>query len=567
MFLETLEVCITAYKEGTKLLRAWNSILEQEDPNWLCTIILDGGADQETQHIFGAIDDKRLKKIKLSKNIGPYPTREIFLKQTDCEIPIFLDADDYFDPQAFKVIRELFSHSSTQWISASVELIFHNQVGKELRRVFVPGRSMFPDELVLHGIFPGLCVFRKRLYTLFNNYDPYLYYGSADFDFMLSILEMDLPSRHSLKVIHYKEEIECSNSVSRSYFSRFHQVREHIVTKHPETFSNPDVKNFFLASAYKTAALINYRKGNYSLSSSLAISGEKYFASSYFYPFQLCGKLNPYIFQLIVVIIETYRYYKSRFRPLSRFRNWVNSIRWNLPAHIIATHNCNPYSNGEYNFYAYLTSSFQLKVIFDIGARTDIFYAENCPLSSKILLIEPNPSFYQKLSQKLIPFVNQFGNNKIIALNIGLGSNTGELGYSNSKQSFVNNGESQIDQFLPILTLDDICGNHEIESIDFLKLDVEGFEKEVLKGAKSILSKTKIVQFEAGYTDTSLYDTYHILRDAGFQHFYFIAPKFLYLLKRVPHKFSHYSNFVASREKLNYQFGSQYISKIHRYLA
>jgi len=47
-------------------------------------------------------------------------------------------------------------------------------------------------------------------------------------------------------------------------------------------------------------------------------------------------------------------------------------------------------------------------------------------------------------------------------------------------------------------TIDNICARLEITSIDFLKIDVEGFEKEVLGGASGLLKKNmiKFIQFE-----------------------------------------------------------------------
>ena len=45
-----------------------------------------------------------------------------------------------------------------------------------------------------------------------------------------------------------------------------------------------------------------------------------------------------------------------------------------------------------------------------------------------------------------------------------------------------------------VLTLDQYCKNLSIDKIDYLKIDVEGFEKEVLIGAKNLL-KNKSIQY------------------------------------------------------------------------
>ena len=49
--------------------------------------------------------------------------------------------------------------------------------------------------------------------------------------------------------------------------------------------------------------------------------------------------------------------------------------------------------------------------------------------------------------------------------------------------------------------LSDYVYEKKIESIDFIKIDTEGYELEVLKGAEKVLFKTKYVQFEHHYDD------------------------------------------------------------------
>ena len=44
---------------------------------------------------------------------------------------------------------------------------------------------------------------------------------------------------------------------------------------------------------------------------------------------------------------------------------------------------------------------------------------------------------------------------------------------------------------VPVVTLDSYCKEENITEIDFIKIDVEGFEKEVFDGAPNILCKIK----------------------------------------------------------------------------
>lgn len=51
---------------------------------------------------------------------------------------------------------------------------------------------------------------------------------------------------------------------------------------------------------------------------------------------------------------------------------------------------------------------------------------------------------------------------------------------------------------VPVIRLDDYCQEHSIEAIDLLKIDVEGFELAVLRGAHRLLQAGKVaaIQFE-----------------------------------------------------------------------
>ena len=63
-------------------------------------------------------------------------------------------------------------------------------------------------------------------------------------------------------------------------------------------------------------------------------------------------------------------------------------------------------------------------------------------------------------------------------------------------------------------TIDTYCKNNNIDKIDFLKIDVEGYEKYIFEGAEEMLSSHKIISgiFEvgdtlkdAGYTENDIY--------------------------------------------------------------
>jgi len=74
-------------------------------------------------------------------------------------------------------------------------------------------------------------------------------------------------------------------------------------------------------------------------------------------------------------------------------------------------------------------------------------------------------------------------------------------------------------------TLEQYCCKNEINNINFLKLDVEGHELNVLKGGSHFLSKIDFIQFEFGGCNidsrTYFQDFYYLLKD-NFNLFYIL---------------------------------------------
>ncbi len=55
------------------------------------------------------------------------------------------------------------------------------------------------------------------------------------------------------------------------------------------------------------------------------------------------------------------------------------------------------------------------------------------------------------------------------------------------------------EQEVEVIKLDDFCKTNAITEIDILKIDVEGFEMEVLLGALEVLKKTNFIFIEVGF--------------------------------------------------------------------
>ena len=153
-------------------------------------------------------------------------------------------------------------------------------------------------------------------------------------------------------------------------------------------------------------------------------------------------------------------------------------------------------------------------LIIDIGAHKGesvIFFKSIFPDSS-IISFEPDEDNFLELKK-----VSEIHNSK--CHNYGVGR-------LNIKRKFYKQSLSHLGSFLKInnnsldslgyskkalnqtkiiemISLDEFCKNYNITNIDLIKIDVQGFESEVLCGSNKILKNTKSVMVEI-----SLYDFY-----------------------------------------------------------
>ena len=143
-------------------------------------------------------------------------------------------------------------------------------------------------------------------------------------------------------------------------------------------------------------------------------------------------------------------------------------------------------------------------VIFDVGANNGDWSAMVLKTNkfSKIHAFEPQPALAAQIAATYPD---------IAVNNLAVGESSGQL----DLYDYVDHPGSQhasllkgvIDSIhggtprvtkVSVVTLDEYCREHGVDHIDFLKIDVEGFELAVLRGAKEMLARGKVeaIQFE-----------------------------------------------------------------------
>jgi FkbM family methyltransferase len=169
------------------------------------------------------------------------------------------------------------------------------------------------------------------------------------------------------------------------------------------------------------------------------------------------------------------------------------------------------------------------KVMFDVGSykgKSIRFYREHFP-GCAIHAFEPDPDVFQELSSAMS------GEQGVTLNNVAVGATPGP-------HRFFVNSDSEMDSLLEpgpemwgsvakettveVTTLDDYCASKGIESIGILKTDAQGYDLEVLKGAKKLLEAGRIslilteILFADMYKDSArIEDIFRFMREHRFK--------------------------------------------------
>jgi FkbM family methyltransferase len=162
------------------------------------------------------------------------------------------------------------------------------------------------------------------------------------------------------------------------------------------------------------------------------------------------------------------------------------------------------------NIYAFLVRYLKQGFVFvDAGANIGTYTVRASPLvgaQGKVIAIEAHPLIYDYLRKNIE--LNNLKN--VVALHLALGSKNSsvEMSYNPSNAGethVVVGGEKKTS--VRMQTLDDILQNLNVSPVDYLKIDVEGFEFFLLTGAEKTIKNSPriVVQTELNETHSRRY--------------------------------------------------------------
>ena len=201
-------------------------------------------------------------------------------------------------------------------------------------------------------------------------------------------------------------------------------------------------------------------------------------------------------------------------------------------------------------------------IIFDIGANRgqSVRFFKSLYPSSKIYAFEPSESSFEKLRS----FVANTQYSGVFLFRVAFGNSQREGIFHESDlsetSSFVlpnqdskylkkknlillqKNENSYNSIPIQITTLDDFVSKNEINFIDIVKIDVEGFELEVIQGASNTLEQgvVQILQIENQDNDMHRSNLYEI--DS------FLRARNYFFVKEISHPFGNFREILYQKQ-------------------
>ena len=242
-----------------------------------------------------------------------------------------------------------------------------------------------------------------------------------------------------------------------------------------------------------------------------------------------------FVFKIPFLKGTYFGFHKRFFKPYNLFEGIIKTVSFQnvkFELHIEDWIQQNIYFLGAYeraelNLLNRLLS--EESVFVDIGANFGLYSlvaSQKITNSGKVICFEPFPKNYAALKKNIS--LNSKSN--IISENIALGDKKDELSLyyqPNEKNlgivsaNFMENSKTiEVD----VMSLDEYVNENGIDKIDFIKIDVEGFENQVIVGMKKTLelfSPMILIEiFDEGSINSNHHNDHDYLTRIGYSKYY-----------------------------------------------
>ena len=180
--------------------------------------------------------------------------------------------------------------------------------------------------------------------------------------------------------------------------------------------------------------------------------------------------------------------------------NYILSLRNGLKFYIKPEPGATTTITEMFLFKPYIQDEFFIKpddTVLDVGANIGAFtiYAAQLLKNGRIYAFEPVKENFELLSANVK--LNKFNNVRLFNSALDSAKGTRDIYLSGSSSGFIIDRKSKKTEKISTLTLEDVLSDNHIDSVDFLKMDCEGAEYDILLNAKKeTLSRIKKIVLE-----------------------------------------------------------------------
>ena len=192
-----ISVIIPCFNDGAYIQEAIDSVNAQTFQKIEIIIVDDASTDLETLKILATLEQENLQVIFSEKNGGPSVARNIGISKASGKYILPLDADDKIAPTYLEKAKKILDRDSQIGIVYCEAKLF----GQKSEMWQLPPFS-FPEILISNMIF-ATALFRKEDWKSVGGYNENMKEGNEDYDFWLSILELNRKVYRIPEVLFY----------------------------------------------------------------------------------------------------------------------------------------------------------------------------------------------------------------------------------------------------------------------------------------------------------------------------------------------------------------------------
>ena len=183
--MERVSVIMPCYNDGQYIEEALYSLRAQTYLNWELIVIDDGSDEPETLRVLEQLEEMPYVRLLHTNHVRPAGARNAGIRAARGTYILPLDADDTIEPTYMeKAVRILNENPSVGVVYCRADLF-----GEQSGPWYLPDyslRAMLQDNIVF-----VTSMFRREDWERVGGFNTNMHAGREDYDFWLSILELD----------------------------------------------------------------------------------------------------------------------------------------------------------------------------------------------------------------------------------------------------------------------------------------------------------------------------------------------------------------------------------------